>query len=245
MSSVAAITGILPILDAGYMARQGLYLPGEGCHCLPSTTQPRVEQIAHTLGVLGFTSVQLRCKGSKKEAYHFCQLWMQVLRASHPGLVVIINDHVDLAVALDADGVHVGQDDMPVKVCRQILRADKVVGLSTHNMEEVLAASQKQEKAGHSPTPDASCPDYIGFGPVFVTNSKTDIQPVQGVAKLENVCAVAEVPVVAIGGIHQAQLKTVASTGASAAAMISELWHQEQWPQRLVQAQQQWQATRL
>lgn len=223
----------MPILDAGWLARHKLFSTKE-VHHLQLGRSSVLEKIACALEESSISAVQLRCKGTSTEAFLFTSLWMQALRTYSPDISIIINDHVDLAMTLAADGVHVGQDDTPVTLCRQMLGPDKIVGLSTHSMAEVLTANQESGDA------KGSAPDYIGFGPVFSTNSKPDAQPVQGLLNLGNICRVAQMPVVAIGGIQQSQITEVARMGASAVAMISSLWDAEHWPQLLKQADQHW-----
>ena len=188
-----------------------------------------IKEIACALGRSAISSVQLRCKGTGREAHRFASLWTQALRTHCPHVAIIINDRVELASALEADGVHVGQEDTPVAVCRHILGPDKIVGLSTHSMEEVLAANQNGV-------------DYIGFGPVFSTRSKPDACPPQGLFRLEEVCRTAHVPVVAIGGIQQPQIKAIAEAKNSATAMISSLWGKD-WRQHLERASRLWAST--
>ena len=224
--TLRAIQGILPILDADWLARQA-FLSKEGDRFCQSDDPNLIEEIALFLGKSAISSVQLRCKGNHQQAYHFANIWMQALRTHSPHIAIIINDHIEVAMALEADGVHVGQDDTPVTVCRQRLGANKIIGLSTHSVDEVLAANQ-------------SSADYMGFGPIFSTNSKTDTHPTQGVARLEEICRVAQKPVVAIGGIQQTEIETLSTSGVSAVAMISGLWKKEDWTHRLNQADEHW-----
>lgn len=233
------IRGILPILDAGQLAGQGLFSdipsdPASGLGVPPGLDEAgrhaAAERIARFLGGTAVSSVQLRCKGPPEEAHHFIGIWLQALRTHSPHMAVIVNDHVELAKTLEADGVHVGQDDTPVAVCRHILGPTKLIGLSTHTMEEVRAANGQ---AGL---------DYIGFGPVFPTHSKQDAASVQGVDNLAKACRVARMPVVAIGGIQHPQLEAVHRAGATSAAMIGGLWERTRWAHLLEQAERRWYA---
>ncbi len=127
------------------------------------------------------------------------------------GVPFCVNDRLDVALAVDADVVHLGQDDLPLAEARAVLRAagrSMVVGISTHNLDQALAAA-------------AAGADYIGFGPVFPTVSKANPDPTVGVAALAAVCRAVAVPVVAIGGITLEQVAAVAESGAAAAAVIS------------------------
>jgi len=121
-------------------------------------------------------------------------------------VLFIINDHPDLALAAEADGVHLGQDDLPVAVVRPLLGLDRLIGVSTHSLEQALAAQQ----AGA---------DYIGVGPVFATPTKPDY-PAVGPDLVRQVAARITIPFVAIGGIDQANLPLVLSCGATRVAVV-------------------------
>ena len=226
MKPIQAIGGILPVLDADGLDRQHLFsMPKTPNFLSGNPTTPK--KIAQYLGELSISSVQLRCKRGHAETFQFFSLWVQALRTYAPHIIIVLNDHVEWVVALRADGVHVGQEDTPVAQCRQILGPGKIIGLSTHSIQEVLVANQEEV-------------DYLGFGPIFATNSKADAQPEQGVARLKQICQAAEKPVVAIGGIQPAQVAATQATGVSAVAMIGGLWEREQWPNRLQEACNQW-----
>jgi thiamine-phosphate pyrophosphorylase len=122
------------------------------------------------------------------------------------GATFIINDHVDVALAIDADGVHLGQDDLPVSEARAKLGSKKIIGLSTHSLEQALAA--------------AALPlDYLGVGPVFTTPTKPEALQV-GLELVANVSRRLTVPFVAIGGIDETNLEQVLDAGASNVAVI-------------------------
>lgn len=120
--------------------------------------------------------------------------------------VFIVNDHADIALAVDADGVHLGQDDLPLRDARRIM-GGKVVGISTHSLGEALEA----EKGGAN---------YIGFGPVFPTKTKDAGEP-KGVDMLRLIAENVSIPVVAIGGISKANLRSVFDAGADSVAVAS------------------------
>ena len=128
------------------------------------------------------------------------------------GVPFCVNDRLDVALAVGADVVHLGQDDLPLADALRVRmaagRTDLVVGFSTHNAAQALAAVS----AGA---------DYIGFGPVFATSSKLNPDPVVGLSQLAEICRVVSVPVVAIGGVTPEHAHLVAQAGASAAAIIS------------------------
>jgi thiamine-phosphate pyrophosphorylase len=122
-----------------------------------------------------------------------------------------MNDRLDLALAVGADMVHVGQDDMPIEDVRRLLGVlPMLVGVSTHNLAQAREAV-------------ASGADYIGFGPIFPTASKERPDPVVGLQGLREVAAAVSVPVVAIGGITRARLGEVVAAGAAAAAIIADI----------------------
>lgn len=129
------------------------------------------------------------------------------------GALLCVNDRVDLALAADADVVHLGQDDLPLAAARQIAGRRLLYGVSTHDEAQVRAAV------------DAGA-DYLGYGPVFATRTKENPDPVQGIQALARAVASAgTVPVVAIGGITPELAVDVFKTGATAACAISSINH--------------------
>lgn len=126
------------------------------------------------------------------------------------GACFIVNDHIAIAMLVDADGVHVGQDDLPVPEVRRILGPGKIIGLSTHAPEQALAAAE----AGA---------DYIGVGPIFATQTKEDVCAPVGFEYLDWVVSHMKLPFVAIGGIKEHNIGTVAAHGAACCALVSEL----------------------
>jgi len=136
---------------------------------------------------------------------------VEVMKAADRSVVVIINDRVDIALAVKAGGVHLGQDDMPPTQARAILGPDAIIGVSTHTIEHVKTAVDLPV-------------DYIAFGPIFGTRSKTDTEPIVGLAGLTNAReAAGKRPVVAIGGIDESNLNDVFEAGADSAAMIGAI----------------------
>jgi thiamine-phosphate pyrophosphorylase len=123
------------------------------------------------------------------------------------GGVFIVNDHADIAKAVDADGVHLGQDDLPVEYGRKVLGEGKLIGISTHSVEQAREA-------------EAAGADYIGFGPLFPTTTK-DAGPHQGVENLRSLRNAVTLPVLAIGGITPDNLAEVMQAGADGVAVIS------------------------
>jgi len=124
---------------------------------------------------------------------------------------IIVNDRVDIALAAGADGVHLGQDDLPASEARKILGADKIIGVSTHSIEQFRAALDLPV-------------DYIAIGPIFATSTKEDHDPVVGLDLLREVRSIAErMPVVAIGGINLSNAVFVLEAGADSVAVISDV----------------------
>lgn len=125
------------------------------------------------------------------------------------GIIFIINDDVDIAILVDADGVHVGQDDMKVEDVRKLLGDNKIIGLSTHSQEQGLRAYSDENV------------DYIGVGPIFPTTTKDT--PAVGVEYLEFAVKNLHLPFVAIGGIKVETIDTIISKGAQRVCMVSEI----------------------
>ncbi len=157
----------------------------------------------------GATVVQYRAKNkSSLQMYREAQQIKKVCNKYKVPL--IINDRVDIAVAIDADGVHIGQEDLPVEVVRRIIGFDKILGLSTKNLKQV-------KEANFLPV------DYIGFGSVFPTETKKDAK-VTGLEDLRKAVELSLVPVVAIGGITKENVDQVLKTGCNNIAVVSAVF---------------------
>ncbi|MBP1908834.1 thiamine phosphate synthase [Methanolobus bombayensis] len=122
--------------------------------------------------------------------------------------IFLVNDRVDVALAVDADGVHIGQDDMPIDIAREILGPDKIIGLTVHNVEEALEAERM----------DA---DYVGLSPIFNTSTKMDAGNGIGPESIRPVKDAIKIPVVAIGGINKKNCESVILGGADSLVAIS------------------------
>jgi len=178
-------------------------------------TDTRLSGLSHGEQVMrlirgGATVIQLRDKdASPREFYHQAAAALQVAR--NHGAKLIINDRVDVALALKADGVHLGQSDLPVEAARSLLGEDAIIGFSTHDITQARLA--------------ATMPlDYIAFGPIFQTLTKENPDPVAGLDALREVRAsTGSLPLVAIGGVNLINAAGVFGAGADAVAMISEL----------------------
>ncbi|MGQ0695045.1 MAG: thiamine phosphate synthase [Nitrospiraceae bacterium] len=143
---------------------------------------------------------------SMKEAYGEAMPLRKA--AAELGAWFIVNDRCDLALAVDADGVHLGQEDLPYTYARKVMGPDKLIGLSTHNARQVIEAEGLK-------------PDYIGFGPIFTPGSKQDHDPIVGIEGLRTVRALTKLPIFAIGGITADQVGEVMRAGANGVAVIS------------------------
>ena len=122
--------------------------------------------------------------------------------------IFIVNDRIDVALAVDADGVHIGQDDMPFAIARRLLGPDKIIGLTVHDVEE----AEEAERLGA---------DYIGLSPIFSTGTKHDAGAPCGIPMVKLVREQVRLPIVAIGGITRENIAGVISAGADSAAAIS------------------------
>ncbi len=131
-------------------------------------------------------------------------------RAADAGALFLVNDRCDLALAVDADGVHLGQADLPLQRARAVLGPEKIVGLSTHSAAQVQEAVREGA-------------DYVAFGPVFETVTKPDHAPLVGVAGLAQIRAVTTRPLFAIGGITLENMGAVLEAGADGVAVISAI----------------------
>src|SRR4249920_3291042 len=136
---------------------------------------------------------------SMKEAYMEALLLRKA--AAKASVLFIVNDRCDLALAVDADGVHLGQGDLPLNLARKVMGPDKLIGISTHNPDQVREATIGK-------------PDYLGFGPIFTPGSKQDHDPVVGLEGLRAMSSLTSLPIFAIGGIQIDQVREVMRAGA-------------------------------
>ena len=175
-------------------------------------TDTRLPGLSHLqqlrrLTACGAQLVQLREKGASSKEFFYAAS-EAVSFAKQNGVRLIINDRADITMTLGADGVHLGQDDLPPAEARALLGADAIIGFSTHSIRQATAALDLPI-------------NYLAFGPIFRTASKNSPDPIVGLDALEQVCRLAgPLPVVAIGGIDAANLTSVFAAGAASAAMI-------------------------
>jgi len=182
------------------MALQGFYGIVDGAQ-----GPEEAVSLAEKLLAGGACAVQVRMKrASTRELVAVCR----AVRAAVTGVPFIVNDRIDVALLVGADGVHLGQDDLSLADARRIAPG-LLIGVSTHDLAQARAAAAER-------------PDYLGFGPVFATGTKENPDPVQGLTALAEVARAAfPIPVVAIGGVTVASAAAIAATGAAAAAAIS------------------------
>lgn len=170
---------------------------------------PHADQVA-LFAEGGATVMQLRDKHTPAlQLYEQAKVALEV--AAQRGVQLLINDRVDIALALRAPGVHLGQDDLPPEAARRLLGEDAVIGYSTHRLSQALEA--------------AALPiDYLAIGPIFATSTKEKPDPVVGLDGLRTVrSATRTIPLVAIGGITAANARDVIEAGADSVAIISGL----------------------
>jgi len=180
---------LYPIVDAGIA----------GMH--------RVAELAGAIVAAGVPILQLRMKGFPTGTLvEVARRVKQITDGS--GALLIINDRADVARLIDAAGVHLGQDDLAPAAAREILGEGKIIGFSTHNLDQLRSASS------------LACLDYVAYGPIFPTRSKENPDPVQGLEALREVAPLTPIPLVAIGGITLETIAEVRRAGADAAAVI-------------------------
>lgn len=184
-----------------------MYLGGLCCITDRSISQLSFEDMALRVLEAGIGWIQFRDKESSRRLIYEEAVKLRRITRDFK-TVLIVNDHADIAYAVDADGVHLGQDDLPLNEARKIIK-QKIIGISTHSMEQAKEA----EKMGA---------DYIGFGPVFHTSTKDAGNP-KGLDMLREIRREIKIPVVAIGGITPDNVRTVLAEGPDGVAVASSL----------------------
>ncbi|KGG16297.1 MULTISPECIES: thiamine phosphate synthase [unclassified Prochlorococcus] len=156
----------------------------------------------------GVTMIQYRCKeGTDLESFSIAKEISDICK-KHESLF-IVNDRLDIALATDADGIHLGQEDLPVEIARNILGAEKLIGQSTHSLEQIEIATNKSF-------------DYLGIGPIFKTNSKPGENEL-GVDFLKDIASQVSIPWFAIGGVNSTNIIEVNNAGAKRIAVINAI----------------------
>lgn len=161
----------------------------------------------------GVTMVQVREKHGDVRAFiERAQAVKDILKDTNVPL--IINDRVDVALAVDADGVHLGQSDMPATIARELIGPNKILGLSIENEEQLAEA-------------DSLPIDYIGLSAIFATPTKTDTKKHWGIDGLKMALETISLPIVAIGGINESNIPQLSATGVHGLALVSAICHAE------------------
>jgi thiamine-phosphate pyrophosphorylase len=175
----------------------------------PEQTRGRAaETVLHELLAGGVSILQLRVKAMAPSDFFELAKRARAETQAH-SCKLIINDRVDIGLACDADGVHLGQDDLPLAAGRKLM-GNKIVGISTHDIEQAREA----ERNGA---------DYIGFGPMFGTSTKNTGFAPRGIEMLRQIRIAVKLPIVAIGGINEQNVQQVWQAGADSAAIISDI----------------------
>lgn len=155
--------------------------------------------------------IQIRAKNIS-DAKFFSQAYQIREITKDNGITLIINNRIDIALAVEADGVHLGQDDVPLIIARKLL-GEKIIGISTHN----LIQAKKAQRDGA---------DYIGVGPIFKTNTKLEAGIPLGIELITQIKQAVTIPVVAIGGINEDNIQQVLNAGADMVAVASAILKQ-------------------
>ena len=156
----------------------------------------------------GARIIQLREKEySKRDLYHLALKFREM--TAKAGILLIINDHVDIALGVEADGVHLGQDDLPLTVARE-LAPELLIGASTHSVDQALQA----EKDGA---------DYINIGPIFITKTKEGVESSLGPAAIARISSQINIPFTVMGGINEKNIDEVLVEGARRVAMVTAI----------------------
>ncbi len=176
---------------------------------LPDPHGRRLADVVRAMLEGGVRVLQLRWKGAPSADLVAVARELRDLTSAR-GALFFVNDRADVAAAVGADGVHLGQEDLPIEAARRILGRRARIGVSTHDLDQARAA----ERAGA---------DYIGFGPIFATASKGIGHSPRGLERLREARGAVRLPIVAIGGIRRESGAEALAAGADAVAMISEL----------------------
>lgn len=197
------------------------HFPDTDIYCLTDSRQslgrPTLEVVRLMLAA-GIKIIQYREKDKEAGAMlEECLAIRQLTRQA--GCFFIVNDHVDIALLCEADGVHVGQDDLPLAAVRKLVGRERAIGVSTHRWAEAEAAIRGGA-------------DYIGVGPIFATATKTTTPPV-GFGYLEEAAARATVPTVTIGGVNERTIAEVLRHGARCCGIVSDITFAENIPAKI------------
>lgn len=171
-------------------------------------TSPTLEKTVEDAIKGGCTVIQLREKYCNSREFYNLALSIKAI-TDYYEIPLIINDRIDIAVAVKASGVHLGQKDLPAIVARKIIGEDKIIGVSANNLQAALKA-------------EIDGADYIGVGALFTTNTKNDTKPVS-VEQLKKICSSVKIPTIAIGGINHSNIHYLKDTGVNGVAIVSAI----------------------
>lgn len=176
-------------------------------------------EVAKLLLDSGIKTIQYREK-DKKSLYKYreCLKIRELTRQYN--CTFIVNDDIDIAILVEADGVHIGQEDLPIGHVRKLVGKDMIIGCSTHSPEQAKKAIE-----------DGA--DYIGVGPIYTTKTKKDVCDPVGIEYLQYVIQNLDIPYVAIGGIKEHNLRELVDTGASCLCLVTEIVSAENIPDKI------------
>ncbi len=178
------------------------------CFAAPLRTRAAIVDYAKDLAAGGANFIQYRNKvGTTREMLSHAR---EIRRALGSGVRLIMNDRADICLAAGYEGVHVGQDDLSPEGARTVIGPERILGVSTHNLEQLREA-------------DEGPADYIAFGPVFATSSKRNPDPIVGLEGMREARAATKKPLIAIGGITRVNARSVIDAGADSVAVIADL----------------------
>lgn len=176
-------------------------------------------EVVEEMIAAGIEIIQYREKTKEMlDKYRECKKIRKL--TAEAGVKLIVNDDVDLALSVNADGVHIGQEDLPPSVVRDLIGPEKIIGLSTHSPEQAQTALKQAV-------------DYIGVGPIFPTNTKENVCRAVGLDYLDYVVENIDLPFVAIGGIKEHNSGQVKDRGADCIAMVTEIVGAEDIPNKV------------
>ena len=200
--------------------------PETDIYCITDSRQSRgrsVIEVVEAMLASGIKVIQYREKDKQGgEMLKECLLLRRMTRET--GCCFIVNDHVDIALLCEADGVHVGQDDLPLVAVRELVGPERIIGVSTHSRAEAQAAFDRGA-------------DYIGVGPIFATETKKTTPPV-GFAYLEEIAPISPIPFVTIGGINEKTVAEAVKRGAQCCVIVSDITLAEDIPAKVASLRQ-------
>ena len=175
-------------------------------------SSPTIEESVESAVKGGCTLIQIREKDTPSLEFYETALKLREL-TYQLGVPLIVNDRVDIALAVDADGVHIGQGDLPLEVVRRIIGHDKIIGVSANNLSQAVLAREGGA-------------DYLGIGAMFATGTKTDAN-LASLDELRKIREAISLPIVAIGGINRDTVPLLHSSGIDGIAVVSAIVAQE------------------